>query len=84
MNYSKTIWKDHAVQYPRRYRITNNSDGTVDLTPAYGTVRQTGTPLNADNLNHIEDAIDLLAKGGGSVRITVTDDGAGNVTMRIG
>jgi hypothetical protein len=46
MAYTKTNWKDRSVQYPSRF--TRTSDGTYDtLTPAPGTITNSGTPITA-------------------------------------
>ena len=57
MSYTKTNWTDRAVQYPNRFTLVNNGDGTYTLTPAPGTVTQTGTPISATNLNKIEQGV---------------------------
>lgn len=57
MAYTKTNWKDRAVERPRTYRMQNNPDGTVTLIPMPGTVYEPGTPVNAPNLNKIEQGI---------------------------
>lgn len=57
MAYEKTAWKDHVVERPKTYRMVENADGTVTLVPVTGQVIQQGTALNAENLNHIEDAL---------------------------
>ena len=57
MAYEKTVWKDHVVERPKTYRMVENADGTVTLVPVTGQVIQQGTALNAENLNHIEDAL---------------------------
>lgn len=56
MAYTKTIWVDRAVQYPHRYTQETSGDN-VTLTPAPGTVTQTGTAFSAENMNHIETGI---------------------------
>lgn len=56
MSYTKNIWQDHIVDRPNTYNETLNEDGTKTLTPA-GNVQQQGTPVNAENLNHIEQGI---------------------------
>ncbi len=38
--YGMTPWKDEVVQYPYRYKETQNSDGTVEHEPSPGTVMQ--------------------------------------------
>lgn len=55
--YEPIGWKDHAVENPRTYRPIYNEDGTILLVPEEGTVWQQGTPLNAANLNHMEQGI---------------------------
>jgi len=57
VNYTRTNWHNRAVQRPRTYMETTNSDNSVTHTPAPGTVAQEGTPLNEDNLNNIEQGI---------------------------
>jgi hypothetical protein len=57
MAYTPTEWKDRIVQNPRTFQIQNNADGTVTLTPKPGTVVQEGTPVNAANLNNIEQGL---------------------------
>lgn len=56
---AKRIWKDRVVEKPRTFNINNNPDGTVTLVPAPGTIIQEGTPVNAANLNGLEE--DLIA-----------------------
>lgn len=58
MPYTKTSWADRNVEYPQRYDMTTNADGTVTLTPHPGTVTDTGTPLSATNMNHLETQYD--------------------------
>ena len=55
MGYIPTNWKDHIFS-DNRYRINQNSDGTVSITPA-GKVVQQGTPMSAENFNHMEEGI---------------------------
>lgn len=55
--YGMTPWKDEVVQYPYRYKETQNSDGTVEHEPSPGTVMQQGTPQSAANFNHMENGI---------------------------
>lgn len=56
VSYTRTTWKNRVVQHPRTYEESEQSYGIVH-TPAPGTVTQTGTPLNEDNLNNIETGI---------------------------
>ena len=57
MAYTKTTWVDRSVEKPRTYQQVNNVDGTVTLNPVTGTIYNAGTPVNATNLNKIEEAI---------------------------
>ena len=69
MSYNERIrWKDHDVERPRTYNEASNADGSKTFTPAPGEIRQQGTPLSAENLNtmdealqHINIAYDMLA-----------------------
>lgn len=58
MSYTPTEWKDRIVEKPRTYTMQQNSDGTVTLVPAPGTIVEEGTPVNANNLNKIEQGIE--------------------------
>lgn len=57
MTYVKNTWVDQSVERPKTYEITNNSDGSVTLIDSFGLVSELGTPVNADNMNHIEEGI---------------------------
>ena len=57
MAYIKKIWKNRIVEYPKRYTQSIVGDNLVILTPSPGTVTQEPTPLNAENLNHMEQGI---------------------------
>lgn len=67
MSYTKTIWKNRQVEHPRRYTLVN-TDGKTILSPEPGTVFEEGTPLNADNMQHIEDGIEAAAKTADTAR----------------
>ena len=54
MTYDPVNWKNRVVERPRTYHIQNNPDGTVTLIPAPGQVYEEGTPVNAANLNKME------------------------------
>lgn len=54
--YSILIWKDHSINPNNTYKITENADGTITLTPA-GTVVQQGTNMSATNFNNMEFGI---------------------------
>ena len=58
MAYIKNVWKDQNVERPRTYDFQTNSDGSVTLIDSFGNVTELGTPVNADNMNHIEDGIE--------------------------
>ncbi len=58
MGYVKNNWVDQEVERPRTYEISNNSDGSVTLIDSFGLVSELGTPVNADNMNHIEEGIE--------------------------
>jgi hypothetical protein len=60
MQYLKTKWTDRVVQYPNRYDKSGETSAQVTLVANPGTVTQAGTPLNAANLNKIENAIEEL------------------------
>ena len=61
MSYTKNTWVDQDVERPRTYEVTNNQDGSITLTDSFGLVQELGTPVNAVNMNHIEDGIDGCA-----------------------
>lgn len=50
-------WKDHIVEHPNRYRMTDNGDGTVELNRDPGEVFVQGTMINAEQLNQMDAAI---------------------------
>lgn len=55
--YKPTDWKDEVVQYPYRYRETQNSDGSIEHAPDHGDTLQEGTPQSATNFNNMENGI---------------------------
>lgn len=57
MAYDPTVWEDRVVERPRTYQIQNNPDGTITLIPAPGQVYEEGTPVNATNLNKLEQGL---------------------------
>ena len=59
MAYERTVWKNREVEYPRRYIITDNGDGTVTIEPSPGNIIEPGTPIIAKNMNNIEEGIVL-------------------------
>lgn len=58
MAYSKTTWKDRAVQKPLTYTLQNNADGTTTLIPAEGTIVEPGTAITASTMNKLETQYD--------------------------
>lgn len=58
MTYIKNVWVDQEVERPKTYEMTNNSDGSVTLIDSFGLVLEMGTPVSADNMNHIEEGIE--------------------------
>lgn len=53
----RTVWTDRSVQKIRTYNVTENGDGSITLTPVTGTVYEEGTPVNAENMNKLEDVV---------------------------
>ena len=57
MAYIKNTWVNQDVERPKTYEVTDNPDGSITLTDSFGTITEAGTPVNATNMNHIEDGI---------------------------
>lgn len=55
MVYEPTVWKNHILS-SNTYNISENSDGTVNISPA-GEVVQQGTKMSAENFNRMEQGI---------------------------
>jgi len=55
MAYTPNIWVDR--EGTTRYFETVDNDGALIFTPDYTQVTEMGTPVNADNMNHIEEGI---------------------------
>lgn len=96
--YNPINWKNRAVEHKHRYEMSQaESAGLVYLTPAPGEVDEPGTPIDADNLNHMDEAIlahdqkldELEQKkvdiSGGDISDTVAtlDETAGDATDNI-
>lgn len=56
MAYIKNNWVDR--EGTTRYFETVDDDGALIFTPDYTQVTELGTPVNADNMNHIEEGIE--------------------------
>lgn len=56
MAYGVLIWKDHSVTPDKTFNVTENSDGTITLTPA-GRIIQQGTNMSAVNFNNLETGV---------------------------
>jgi len=61
MAYTPTNWKDRVIEKPRTYRMQDNGDGTITLIPEPGTIYEPGTPVNAVNLNKLENGLQAAA-----------------------
>lgn len=57
MSYNPTVWKDRVIEKPNTFTLQNNPDGTITLIPVTGVVTEVGTPVNAANLNKMENWI---------------------------
>lgn len=77
------IWKDHVVQYPGRFKMDKNSDGTVTLIPASGNTIQQGTALNAENLNNLLNRIDYVGTSVDNVVLDVSSQCLGSIASMI-
>ena len=55
--FQKLNWKDHISERPGTFKEVLNSDGTVTHIPEEGEVLQEGTPVSANNLNHMDEGI---------------------------
>jgi hypothetical protein len=60
MAYEKTDWKDRLVEKPNTYRATSNLDGTITLNREEGKITEPGTPINATNMNKLENEVEFL------------------------
>lgn len=60
MSYTPTKWEDHVLS-DNSYTLKQNSDGTHNINAA-GKVVQKGTPMSAENFNHMEDGISTADK----------------------
>ncbi len=58
MTYNKTIWVNQEVKKERTYELIANSDGTTTIQDVPNNILTFGTPVNAENLNNIENGIE--------------------------
>lgn len=69
-------FKDREVATPMTYKVTNNPNSTITLTPSTGTVTEEGTPITANVMNNLLQAgvLDLIYPiGRGFIDFTNTD-----------
>lgn len=71
MAYTKTTWKDRLVQRPRTYIETTNPDGSITHVPSEGVITEAGTPVNALNLNRIENGLEAVSAAADMLRTDV-------------
>ncbi|KQL54506.1 hypothetical protein AN964_14025 [Heyndrickxia shackletonii] len=57
MAYAKTDWKNRVVERPRTFKFQQNADASVTLIPDEGQIIEPGTPVNAENMNKIEQGV---------------------------
>ena len=62
MAYKKTVWKNSVFEKPRTFRKQDNADGSFTLVPAFGKVIESGTKVDAETMNNIENGIESLEK----------------------
>lgn len=84
MAYTKTEWKDQNVENPRTYSVRDNGDSTVTLMDAFGTVTELGTPVNAENMNKIENGIANAVDKDSNQTITGTKVFNGTSPIKLG
>lgn len=53
---ARRTWKDRVVEFPRRFKDQHGN--ILELTPFPGTVLEAGTPVNAANLNGLEEDLE--------------------------
>lgn len=69
-------FSDRISEYPQRYTMTNNADGSVTLTPKPGTVTNSGTVLNRVNM--------MAVQGFGDCNTVFNSDGSISETFQDG
>lgn len=73
MAYTKTNWVDRIVQHPRRFTKSGETGTQVTLVADPGTITNAGTPVNATNLNKIEQGIADTHAGVDALTASVND-----------
>lgn len=63
-------WKDRRIERENTFNVLNNKDGTITLIPVTGEIYEAGTPLNALNLNKINEQLETKASKGDVARIS--------------
>ena len=59
MSFIKRIWKDRQSEYPtRRKLVSTGTQNEYDVIRSEGAVSEAGDPLNAENLNDLENRIE--------------------------
>ena len=58
--YNRVNFKDRLTEFPLRRLLVKNSDGTTDIQRSQGEVFEAGTPINARNLNNMDEQIEAL------------------------
>ncbi len=87
MAYTKTTWEDEILDGAERFEILDDLgaavDNVTDLAQCQiklkNTVTKAGTPVDADNLNHIEQGIEDISTGAALSVKGVAGDVAGDV-----
>ncbi|MFD2659511.1 hypothetical protein, partial [Paenibacillus thailandensis] len=82
MAYTKTNWQDRVVEFPNRYAKSDETASEITLTQSPGTVTQAGTPLNAGNMNKIEQGI-ADAHANAAAAQTAADNANANANTRL-
>jgi len=72
MAYNKTIWVDRSTELEDTFILTENPDLTVTLTEQTGDVYAEGTPVNAINMNKIENGVSNSVEKASVVNNVVT------------
>ena len=57
MAYTPNLWVDRLVQFARRFTVTDLGGGMFEIEPEPGEVTEAGTPVNAANLNTLENGL---------------------------